>query len=201
MLSVALPLPSMLIFTLWSFSTPVKAAPVNWDPWSVLKISGMRMLSKRPLQRTDAKTLVHRHRNLPGQDVSAVPIHNRSQEHKTSLQPDIRQIAAPDLTGTVYIHPAQEIWIYFMARGGYGGALLGCYGNQPHQPHQPLYSLAIYLVPLPAEISFHATTSKKRMTCVLLVDHTHQLLILLQSPYLESGNSSLETNPAAHTAC
>ena len=40
-LSSQRPLPSMLIFTPASFSTPVNPSPVNWLPWSVLNISGL----------------------------------------------------------------------------------------------------------------------------------------------------------------
>jgi hypothetical protein len=39
-LSIQRPLPSMLIFTPRSVSFPVHSAEVNWQPWSVLKISG-----------------------------------------------------------------------------------------------------------------------------------------------------------------
>jgi hypothetical protein len=37
--------PSMLMATPWARSTPVKSSPVNWLPWSVLKISGCPWLS------------------------------------------------------------------------------------------------------------------------------------------------------------
>ena len=40
MLSVARPLPSMLMVTPSRLSTPVKSGLVNCAPWSVLKISG-----------------------------------------------------------------------------------------------------------------------------------------------------------------
>jgi hypothetical protein len=40
-LSRQAPLPSMLIAIPLLASTPVKAAPVNCEPWSVLNISGL----------------------------------------------------------------------------------------------------------------------------------------------------------------
>jgi type 1 fimbria pilin len=45
-LSRQAPLPSMLIAMPLSASTPVKAAPVNCEPWSVLKISGLPCFAK-----------------------------------------------------------------------------------------------------------------------------------------------------------
>ena len=39
-LSIQRPRPSMLIRTPWDASRPVKPSEVNWEPWSVLKISG-----------------------------------------------------------------------------------------------------------------------------------------------------------------
>jgi len=39
------PLPSMLIAMALPSSRPVKSAPVNWLPWSVLKISGLPCLA------------------------------------------------------------------------------------------------------------------------------------------------------------
>jgi|GEM_PF-848326 len=39
-LSIQRPRPSMEILMPAAASTPMKAAPVNWLPWSVLKISG-----------------------------------------------------------------------------------------------------------------------------------------------------------------
>src|ERR1700681_1143275 len=35
------PLPSMLMAMAFLISTPVKVVPVNWLPWSVLKMSGL----------------------------------------------------------------------------------------------------------------------------------------------------------------
>ena len=43
---VEAPLPSMLIAMALSVSAPVNAAPVNCEPWSVLKISGLPYFTK-----------------------------------------------------------------------------------------------------------------------------------------------------------
>jgi hypothetical protein len=40
-LSRQAPLPSMLMAMAFLTSTPVNAVPVNWLPWSVLKMSGL----------------------------------------------------------------------------------------------------------------------------------------------------------------
>lgn len=106
----------------------------------------VRMLPEGPLQGADAKSIVHGHRNFPGQYVPTVPIHHRRQKCKTPLQPDIRDIASPDLTWPMDIQTAEKVRVYLMAGGRHDGTFAGGNGNQAHQPHQPLYSLPIDLV-------------------------------------------------------
>jgi hypothetical protein len=52
-LSIQRPRPSIEILIPVAASTPVKAAPVNWLPWSVVKISG---LPKRASASSSAAT-------------------------------------------------------------------------------------------------------------------------------------------------
>src|SRR6516164_11254240 len=71
-LSRQAPLPSMLIAMPWSTSTPVKAAPMNCEPWSVLKISGLP--DQGVLQRLDAECCFHRDRYAPRQHAATEPV-------------------------------------------------------------------------------------------------------------------------------
>jgi hypothetical protein len=41
-LSIQRPLPSMLIRMPFDSSSPIQSSPVNWLPWSVLKMPGLR---------------------------------------------------------------------------------------------------------------------------------------------------------------
>jgi len=54
-----------------------------------------------------------------------MPIHDRHQEHKTTIHGDVGDIGCPDLIGVHDGKITQEIWIYLMARMLAAGVGLG----------------------------------------------------------------------------
>jgi len=64
-------LPSMLIVIPQCSSAPVNALLVNWQPWSVLKISGLPYCCQRLLHSLDAKIGAERVRQPPRQQGAA----------------------------------------------------------------------------------------------------------------------------------
>src|SRR5215510_14704763 len=78
-LSIQRPRPSIEILTPVAVSVPVKAALVNWLPWSVLRPAEAR---QGLFQRRDAERCLHRVRQAPGQHRTARPIDDRHQIQK-----------------------------------------------------------------------------------------------------------------------
>jgi|ERR1700733_14547160 len=72
-LSRQAPLPSMLIAMPLSASTPVKAAPVNCEPWSGIEDFRFTVLLQGILQRLDAECRFHCDRHAPRQNAAACP--------------------------------------------------------------------------------------------------------------------------------
>src|SRR6266511_1372982 len=77
-LSIQRPRPSIEMRTPAALSTPVKAALVNWRPWSVLKISGVP-------KRASAE---HR---------PARPVHDRDPIEEAPPDRNVGDVRAPDL--------------------------------------------------------------------------------------------------------
>src|SRR5215831_15255751 len=95
-LSIHRPRPSIEMRTPTAASVPVKAALVNWLPWSVLKISG---LPKRANASSMARhrTTLHRVRQPPGQHRPARPVHDRHEVEETAADRDVGDVGRPHL--------------------------------------------------------------------------------------------------------
>jgi len=106
-----------------------------------------------------------------------MPIHDRHQEHKTTIHGDVGDIGCPDLIGVHDGKITQEIWIYLMARMLAAGVGLGIDRFQTHLAHESLDAIAVDRVTLPIEMVGHAPASVKRRLQVLLIDQAHQLQI------------------------
>jgi len=92
-----------------AISVPVKAALVNWLPWSVLKISG---LPKRANAFSSADTQNDTSigiRQPPRQHRPARPVDDGDEVEKPSPDRDVGDVGGPDLVRPVDRQIAQEI--------------------------------------------------------------------------------------------
>ena len=80
---------SILLFTSWPLSTPVRPSLVNCAPWSVLKSAG---LPCRFIETVDAESGVQCVANPKTRHLATVPINYRHQIAETLFQPDVRDI-------------------------------------------------------------------------------------------------------------
>src|SRR3954451_19848454 len=97
-LSSQRPRPSIEILTPAARSLAVKAALVNCEPWSVMKISG-RPNRASALKRIHAEARVHGVRQTPRQHGPARPVNDRHQVQETLSDRDIRDVGRPDVVG------------------------------------------------------------------------------------------------------
>nr|VFK04720.1 MAG: hypothetical protein BECKH772B_GA0070898_104811 [Candidatus Kentron sp. H]VFK08814.1 MAG: hypothetical protein BECKH772C_GA0070978_105501 [Candidatus Kentron sp. H] len=102
MLFSARPRPSILLFTSWPLSTPVRPSLVNCAPWSVLKSTG---LPCRFMETVDAESGVQCVANPKTRHLATVPINYRHQIAETLFQPDVRDIAPLHLIGSHHFLP------------------------------------------------------------------------------------------------
>jgi len=159
--------------TPWARSTPVKSSPVNWLPWSVLKISGPS-LAQRFLQGLDTEARIEHIRQAPGQHVAADPVHHHDQVEKTARHWNVSDVGRPHLVDPLDAKPAQKVRIDPMLRCRPTGAwaLVDC--RQSHPLHQALHPLAIDRMALGLKPCCHPPRAVERSAQVLAVDKRHQ---------------------------
>src|SRR5215217_7917376 len=181
------PLPSMLILIWLFFSTPIKSSLVNWLPWArasartggalSLAVEDLRPSepSQRLLQRRDTEVGVQGVGQAPGQNRTAVPIHDHHQVQKAPRHRNIGDVRAPDLVDAVDRQAAEQVGILDVLRRGLAGVGTLVDRHQPHQAHQPLHPLAVHRVSLCVQPRRHPPRAIKGPDQVLPVDQRHQL--------------------------
>src|SRR6267154_1750640 len=95
-------------------SRPVKAEPVNCEPWSVLKISGLPWRAKI-FQGLDAEGCFHRDRQPPGQNTTCRPVEHDGEIDEAARHRDVGDVHSPDLVRTRDLRAAQQIRIDLVA--------------------------------------------------------------------------------------
>ena len=103
---------------------------------------------QRLFQGFYAKIRIHCGRNIPSQDIAAIPVHDGNKIDKTLLQTNIRQINGPDLIRMIDNDISQQIRILLMLWMGFAQILLRINRLQTHLAHQPADPLVIYLMTL-----------------------------------------------------
>src|SRR6267143_4617106 len=83
-LSIHRPRPSIEIVTPAAARVPVKAALVNWLPWSVLKILRLAEARQGLLERRDAERYIHGVGEPPAEHRPARPVDHRDEVEKAA---------------------------------------------------------------------------------------------------------------------
>ena len=102
-------------------------------------------------------------------------------------QSDVSDIAGPNLIRAVDPHPFEQIGINLMFRAGPAGPGLGIDGVKPHEPHETSHPFLIHPMTLISKPVPHLLNSKGGSPGVLLVNQTHQkivILIILSGPVI-----------------
>jgi hypothetical protein len=131
----------MLIVTPSRFSTSVKAALVNCEPWSLLKISGV--LAQGVLQAIDAEHGFHAVADPPTEHPPRVPVDDRHQVGEAARQPDVRYVRAPNLVWPDHGNATQQIGIDLVLWVRAAGVGARRHPRQPQLLRQAPYPLAI----------------------------------------------------------
>src|SRR6516164_5961584 len=135
-LSIQRPRPSIEMRTPAAASVSVKAAAVNWQPWSVLKMAGLPK-RQRLLQRRDTEPAVQGVGQPLGEHGSAGPIHDRYEVKEAAADWDVGDVGAPDLVRPFDSKPAQEIRVYLVPGRRLRRPRLRAECGNAHLAHQP----------------------------------------------------------------
>jgi hypothetical protein len=136
------------------------------------------VLRDRPLGGPCAKAGVERVGELPGEDRSAVPVHDCAEVDEAALDRDICPLPRPGSAARLSSCAAGS------GRPGSGvlprGVRLLVDRLQAHLEHEPSHPLAVHGIALPPQPAGHLPRSEDRVRQVRLVDHPHQLEVLVR---------------------
>ena len=88
--------------------------------------------------------------NLPGEDITAVPVHDGDKVEKTSLKTDVGDVRTPYLVWMVNDNIIQEIRIQLMPLGRLAELFPWIDGKETHLSHETPYPFVVYGVSLPS---------------------------------------------------
>src|ERR1700716_3387092 len=105
----------LIAMPLW-ISTPVNAAPVNCEPWSVLKISGLpwRAKASSSVSTQNAASIVIDTRHDSTRRLK--PVEHNGQINEATSHRNIRDVHRPHLIRLRDLHSAQQIRIDLVSR-------------------------------------------------------------------------------------
>jgi hypothetical protein len=156
----------MQMATPCSIYTLVKASLVNWQPWSVLNISGVPYFCKAASRHSTQKRLS---RVFDTRQVKTLRDHGR-QKDKTSFEANIGDVGAPDLVGVNDGYPPEQVRINLMLRMGATGIRTRSYTGQAQNPHSLLDAFPIVDIAKTHQKHDHSASTKKRVPSLLCVD-------------------------------
>src|SRR3954453_14000862 len=134
-------------------------------------------LAQRLLQGLDTEVGLQGVGQAPGQNGTAVPIHDHHQVQKAAGHRNVRNIRAPDLIDTVDRQASKQVGILDLLRRSLAGIGALVDRHQPHQAHQPLHPLAVHRVALRVQPCRHPPRAVERPGQVLPVNQCHQLQV------------------------
>ncbi len=106
---------------------------------------------------------------------------------KSVAHGNIGYVSRPHLIGVVNFKISEQIGINLMFRAGPAGPGLGIDGVKPHEPHEAPHPFFIHPMTLISKPAPHLLNSKGGSPGVLLVNQTHQkivILIILSGPVI-----------------
>ncbi len=182
-LSTHRPRPSIEMRTPAAVSVPVKAALVNWLPWSVLKMSGVpkrASASSSALTQNDTSiVLERRHVSTPERvEGPARPVHDGDEVEEPAPERDIGDVGCPYLVRPVDHHIAQQVRENLVTRRRLARPRLRPQGGDAHPAHQPPYPLAVDRLALRPQQRRHPSRAEERPSQEQLVNPPHQREIL-----------------------
>src|SRR3990170_5514362 len=122
-----------------------------------------------------AKIRLQRVRQPPGEDLSAVPVHDRHEIEKPPAHRDVADVRAPDLVRMVDRHPFQQIRVDLVTGKRLAGVGFLVDRTQPHLPHPPGDPLAADAPSTPTEPPCHLPGSEEGGLQELPVDDPHEI--------------------------
>jgi len=118
----------------------------------------------------DAEVSFQRVRQPPGEDLSAVPVHDRNEIEKAPAHRDVADIRTQNLVWSVDRQPLEQIRVDLVARKRLAGVGFLVDRGQPHLPHQPGDPFAADGVSLAAKPPRHLSGSEEGRLQELPVD-------------------------------
>jgi len=171
------------------------AAPVHGDPDSLVQESFRESLARELaslvavedpgpakiqgfLQRLQAEARVQGVGQFPGQDVAAVPVHDRHQVQETAAEADVGDVRAPDLVRGNDRQIPEKVRVDpgFILRHAQPGFRIDRF--QAHEPHESPDSFLVYRKTGAGNHERQPSPAKKRFARVQLVDFVHQVKVL-----------------------
>lgn len=153
-LSITSPLPSRLIFIFLSWRMEVNFQLVNWPPSQCWNIPAA--LSPKPLLRPDSRSLApERWGDPPGDEVTAVEVHNSYKLNKSMFQTDVGDSCRPGNIWPIDAHILKKIRINLMFLLWKGQPLSGIDRLYPENPHQTSRSESSHLKSSTFKLSAH----------------------------------------------
>ena len=177
-LSNARPRPSRLTAIPASSKRPVYSRDVNWEPWSVLKISGPSP-RQRLVQRLEAEPPFQGVGKPPREHVPTVPVDHCGQIHEPTPHRDVGNVRTPDFVCVGQFPIAKQVRVDPRVRCCGGSPRSGKQRFQAHFRHEPLDPLAIDRLPGSLQTRRHPSAAVERGQQELLVDQPHQAQVLL----------------------
>src|ERR1700680_487297 len=112
----------MLIVTPWRFRVPVKSSPVNWLPWSVLKISGFpyREIASSSASTQNSAPSVFDNRHASTARLTQSMIHRQVEEALGH-----RDVRAPDLIDPLDRNPTEQVGVDLVGHRRLARVILG----------------------------------------------------------------------------
>ncbi len=130
------------------------------------------------LQRFQAETRVQGVGQLPGQDVAAVPVHDRHQVEETVTEADVGDVRSPNLVRGNDLQVPQKVRVNTGLFLGFAQPGLRIDRFQPHEPHEPPDSFLVHRKTGAGNQESQPSSAKERPGRVQFVNFVHQVKVL-----------------------